>query len=235
MANDQIFGCMICGKDLIYLKQTLVRVRCAYCQKEELVRTICPEGHYVCDECHRKGILGQVEQVCWTSEVKDPVRLAEIIFQLPGLHMHGPEYHSIVPAVLVAAYGNSKNHKQDKDIKEAIRRGKDVVGGTCGSHGACGAGIGVGIAYSVINGVTPYSVEARGAANRMVSLALLEISNYGGPRCCKRDSMIAIETAARHFGGFEEVSYDSYRCRQFMNNKGCIHEQCPYFPVRGES
>jgi hypothetical protein len=74
-------------------------------------------------------------------------------------------------------------------------RGKAIFGGICGTHGACGACIGVGIAYSLIHKVTPYSKEDRGEANRMTALALCAISCYGGPRCCKRDSITAIETA----------------------------------------
>lgn len=35
------------------------------------------------------------------SDLTDPVELALCVFDLQKLHMHGPEYHSIVPAVLL--------------------------------------------------------------------------------------------------------------------------------------
>ena len=51
----------------------------------------------------------------------DPVRLLAAVFRLPGLKMHGPEYHSIVPAVLVTAAGNLAGERKPRDIAEAIR------------------------------------------------------------------------------------------------------------------
>ena len=232
--DEHTSGCMICGEELMYtdeyMDNTLIHAQCAYCKKEEDTRVICCKGHYVCDECHRKEILDFVEQICGQSDLTDPVELAEQIFQLPGLHMHGPEYHSIVPAILMTAYDNKIMRDKKTDIAEAIKRGKDIKGGVCGSHGACGAAIGIGIAYSIIHRVTPFSQEERGTANRMTALALLEISRFGGPRCCKRDAMLAIETALKHMGCFTAMDDRRYICRQFMNNKGCIGVVCPYFP-----
>ncbi len=144
--------------------------------------------------------------------------------------MHGPEYHSIVPAVLVSACGSAKNDKEASAIKEAIQRGKAVFGGICGTHGACGAAIGVGTAYSVIHKVTPYSKEDRGEANRMTALALTEISRYGGPRCCKRDAILALETAKKHFGCYTDTPGAKYICSQYVTNDMCIRSKCPFYP-----
>ena len=138
-----------------------LRAKCFYCGKEEITHMFCLEGHYVCDDCHRNSILDLVEQTCLQSDLADPLALLVEIFKLPNLHMHGPEYHSIVPAVLVTAYGNGMKKKDEAAVKEAVSRGRAIVGGICGTHGACGACIGVGIAYSIINKVTPYSTETR--------------------------------------------------------------------------
>ena len=226
---DNAYGCMVCGEKLLYTPDRRFRVKCHCCGIEAETSVFCMNGHYVCDDCHRQGILDMVEKACCKSELTDPAALLDAVFQLPGMHMHGPEYHSIVPAVLVAAYGNCTGHRDDMAIKEAILRGKDIKGGVCGSHGACGAGIGVGIAYSVIHSVMPYSKADRGIANRMTALALLEISRYGGPRCCKRESMLAVHVAKDHFGGFAVGSCD-YTCRQFAYNELCIGSECPYHP-----
>ena len=228
--TDNISGCMVCGQELFYTPDKPFRAKCFYCGKEDITHVFCLEGHYVCDECHRQGILELVEFECNNSNLTDPIELALNIYNLPKLHMHGPEYHCIVPAVLVTAYGNSTGNKSSADIKEAITRGKAIFGGICGTHGACGAGIGVGIAYSIIHKVTPYSKEDRGEANRMTALALTNISQHGGPRCCKRDSMTAIETAKRHFGCFTDSSKSKYICSQFANNDLCIKNKCPYYP-----
>lgn len=229
---DNISGCMVCGRELFCTPDILLRAKCFYCGKEEITHVYCMEGHYVCDECHRKDILDLVEHECINSEFTDPVELALRIFELPRLHMHGPEYHSIVPAVLVTAYGNSLNNKNDLYIREAISRGKAIPGGICGTHGACGAGIGVGIAYSIIHQVTPYSRDERGTTNQMTALALMAISQFGGPRCCKRDSIIAIETAKEHFKCFADIGKSKYICKQYVNNGMCIKSKCPYYPVK---
>ncbi|TEB08561.1 Cyclic pyranopterin monophosphate synthase 1 [Pelotomaculum schinkii] len=230
--TDHASGCLVCGGELFYNADSAIDVKCVICGKEEQSNTICVNGHYICDECHREKILDVVERVCVATNLTDPVEIALQIFKLPGLHMHGPEYHSIVAAVLVTAYGNSVKDKQAQAIKEAIKRGKDIKGGVCGTHGACGAGVGVGVAYSIIHQVTPYSKEERGAANRLTALALLEISRFGGPRCCKRDAMISIETAKRNIKEFDNNGRSRYICSQFMNNQKCIQSQCPYFPEK---
>lgn len=231
--NDNISGCMVCGAELICTPDKPFQAECYYCGKQELTHVFCLEGHYVCDDCHRKDILELVEQICLDSDLADPIELALCIFDLPKLHMHGPEYHSIVPAVLVAAYGNSAKYKDSEVIKEAISRGKSIIGGICGTHGACGAGISVGIAYSIIHQVTPYSKEERGNANRMTALALTAISQFGGPRCCKRDSMVAIEIAKKHFGCFTDYGESKYICSQFVYNEMCIRSECPFYPNKG--
>jgi len=227
---DHSIGCMVCGGALYYTPDMPLSARCYYCGKEETTHVFCLDGHYVCDACHRKDILGLVEQICIESTLNDPVALALCIFDLKKLHMHGPEYHSIVPAVLVAAYGNGVNEKDVSAIKEAIERGKAIPGGICGTHGACGACIGVGTAYSIIYKVTPYSKKERGEANRMTAHALMAISPYGGPRCCKRDSILALETAKREFGCFYTTDGCQYVCTQWADHDQCVHGECPFFP-----
>jgi len=222
-------GCMVCGEELFSTPDKPLLAKCHYCGKEEVTHTFCMNGHYVCDECHRGSILKLVEEVCINSDLADPVPLALKVFSLPQLNMHGPEYHSIVPGVLIAAYYNAQNRKNNVAVKEAISRGKTIAGRMCGTHGTCGACIGVGIAYSIIHKVTPFSKEERGEANRMTALALEAISRFGGPRCCKRDSMASIEVAKRNFGCFSD-SGERYICSQYYDNDSCIGNECTYYP-----
>ncbi|MBN2038406.1 MAG: SAM-dependent methyltransferase [Spirochaetes bacterium] len=229
---NYISGCMVCGRELYYTPDKTLRANCFYCGKEDITNVFCLEGHYVCDECHRKDISELVELECNNSDLTDPLELALRIFDLPKLHMHGPEYHCIVPAVLVTAYFNSISKKNSPAIREAINRGKAIFGGICGTHGACGACIGIGIAYSIIHQVTPYSKKERGNANRMTALALTDISRHKGPRCCKRDSITAIETAVKHFGCFSNSGKTGYICIQYADNDMCIRNKCPYYPER---
>lgn len=230
--SSNISGCSVCGRKLVYSRNIPVRMKCALCGKPEETSAFCSKGHYVCDDCHGKDILTIAEELCIKSDLTDPEELLREIYRLPGLNMHGPEYHSIVPAVLVAAYNNSlqKSDHNQMAVREAIRRGRDISGGMCGSHGACGAAIGAGIAYSIINGATPYSNQERGGANEITAHALMEISRLGGPRCCKRDSMLAVETFKKHIRGFIKTVTKRYACRQFPKNSRCIGQRCPYYP-----
>lgn len=182
----------------------------------------CPQGHFVCDTCHSADILGKVEQLLTAGSEKGPVALAQKIFELPGLKMHGPEYHSIVPAVLVSAWQNITGKKDASKIKEALRRGKDIKGGACGFNEACGAAVGAGTAVSIIESITPMSKSERGAANIATGSALLEIGKYGGPRCCKREAITSIESFIQTTGYFKGMQKEEYICKQYGKNKDCI-------------
>ena len=227
-------GCLICGGELVYLPNKSYSLECEYCTRKYKTSVFCINGHYVCDQCHSKGILGLVENLCQKSNDVNPYTLAQEIFLLPELNMHGPEYHSIIPAIIVTAYDNLHEKKKDLDIKEAIYRGQKIIGGACGSHGACGAAIGVGIAYSIIHEVTPFSSKTRGTAQKLTALGLLEISQYGGPRCCKRDGLLSINVAVKHFFKAPFSLENSYVCNQYRGNELCIKTACPYFPIRND-
>ena len=43
--------CLICGAPLKYLENESP-MECAICQKKENSKTVCENGHYVCNECH---------------------------------------------------------------------------------------------------------------------------------------------------------------------------------------
>ena len=243
--------CSICGSELVYSKDSSITEKCNICGKEFETYAKCINGHYVCDNCHSLNLLKKMEKFLLEGGEKNPVLLARHILEFPDLNMHGPEYHSIVPAVLVAAYYNKNllndvsktkellgvksemaeiKNKEIK-IKEAIRRGKDIVGGSCGFYGACGAGIGAGIAVSVIENTTPISSRKRGAANIAAGRALIEIGKYEAARCCKRETITSIESFINDTDYFKDLQEVKYICNQFGKNKFCIKKKCPYFPV----
>lgn len=45
---EQRTGCLLCGRDLVYLDKPR-RVTCLYCGEAEDAAVVCPEGHYACD------------------------------------------------------------------------------------------------------------------------------------------------------------------------------------------
>jgi len=221
---------MVCGQDLIYLKEK-TEENCMICGLSFSTHARCTKGHYVCDTCHSKDTLERVEALLANSQDMDPVRLALKIFGIPGLNMHGPEYHSIVPAILIAALQNVNKSRSIPVIHEAIERGRSVKGGSCGLHGNCGAGVGAGIAVSILEEANPLSTISRSAANRATALALLAISGNAGPRCCKRDAVTSIESFIDSTDYFKDIPYDTYICKQFAGNKSCMGKSCPYHPA----
>lgn len=224
-----VSGCTVCGEELVYQDRKQL-MQCAICGIKEQSLVSCKNGHYVCNDCHSKNILDRTYDFCMDTNLEDPLAVLIGLFQLPGLHMHGPEYHSIVAAAMVTAYANRVGLNKKPAVKEAIARGQDVKGGSCGHQGVCGAAAGAGIAYSIINDVSPMSREKRGAAMRLTATILNEMSQYGGPRCCKRESALAVETAVKIMDEFDGEHQSHYKCIQYMNNPDCIKQECPYFP-----
>ena len=196
--------CLICKAPLEYLKED-VEMECSICHKKELSKTRCINGHYVCNECHTKGI-DSIFEVCLNETSKDPLLIIDKMMKLSFCHMHGPEHHIMVGVALLTAYKNSGG---DIDLYKALvemkNRGQSVPGGACGFWGACGAGISSGMFVSIISGSNPLAVEEFGLANRMTAKALEAIGTIGGPRCCKRDSFLSIN-AAIDFGDLYQIT-----------------------------
>ena len=115
-------------------------------------------------------------------------------------------------------------------IPQSLNRGKAVPGGVCGFWGACGAGISTGMFISLISGATPLKNEPWGLANKMTSKALDAIGSIGGPRCCKRDSCIAIISAIDYVAENFNIQMEKpvIKCIHSDKNNQCIKERCPF-------
>lgn len=221
--------CLICSAPLQYLNEDVL-MECAICKRKELSKTRCVKGHYVCNECHTKGI-DSIFGVCLSATSSNPISILNQMMALPFCHMHGPEHHIMVGAALLTAYKNAGGEIDlVKALTEMKNRGQSVPGGACGFWGACGAGISSGMFISIITGSTPLSGEAFGLSNRMTSKSLEAIGSVGGPRCCKRDSYLSILSAIdfvnEHFGITLEKS--SFICGFSAMNQQCIGDNCPF-------
>ena len=221
--------CLICKAPLEYLNED-IGMECVICHKKEPGKTRCVNGHYVCNECHMKGI-DAIFGLCLAETSKDPVEILNKMMRLPFCHMHGPEHHIMVGSVLLTAY---KNAGGNVDLPEALtemkNRGQKVPGGSCGFWGACGAGISAGMAVSIISKSNPLAVEPWGLSNLMTSKALEKIGTVGGPRCCKRDSFLSILAAIdfinEHFG--VNMEKPEIICSHSSQNNQCIGRRCPF-------
>lgn len=223
-------GCLICGSPLVY-SETSEERQCDICGQTFTTNISCSQGHYVCDRCHNGDVLDHMEELLIKSTETNPIRLAKMVFEMPTMKMHGPEHHSMVPAVIETARQNRNGSRDIKKIRETIRRGKDVKGGSCGFHGNCGACVGAGIAESVHLGAAPGTKEERGKAMKATAAALNAVAEFGGPLCCKRESITSIKTYMAMSGGFEGEDDERYVCSYYKFNKGCLTVECPYFPA----
>jgi hypothetical protein len=225
-------GCLLCGQDLVYLTETKP-MTCVYCGRTFDSNASCKQGHFVCDACHGSSANDLIEQFCLQAKSTDPVEMAFTLMNHPSVAMHGPEHHFLVPAVLLTAYNNI-HHNLDlgAKLKQARKRGENVPGGSCGFCGNCGAAVGTGIFISLITGSTPMAQKEWQMSNRMTAHSLLAIADYGGPRCCKRDTFLALQTARAYLleqtGSTFEMT-DPIRCDFSPLNRECLHEECPFY------
>ena len=151
--------CLICKSPLVYAENDET-MECALCHKREASKTKCANGHYICNDCHTKGMDALIG-FCSSETSKNPIEILRKMMQMPFCHMHGPEHHVMVGAALLTAF---KNAGGDIDLHtsllEMMNRGKSVPGGACGFWGACGAGISTGMFVSIISSSTPLTAEA---------------------------------------------------------------------------
>ncbi len=223
-------NCGICGKPLVYGTEQAAKC-CNFCGNDFPGLIYCPEGHYVCDACHSRGALDILRDVLNSTKSADPIEILEKVMAHPSVPMHGPEHHAMVPAIIVTAVKNAGYPIPEGAVEKAIERGAKVPGGWCGFYGACGAGIGLGIAVSVLAGATPLTGKTRGLANEATSFALGKMVD-GGTRCCKRATRKALEVAVEFLKTRMNIVLplsQRPKCNYVKRNKECIKEACPYY------
>jgi hypothetical protein len=224
-------NCCVCGKPLVYGTEE-VKKRCNFCGKDFPALIYCPEGHYVCDVCHSRAAVDILRDVLSKTASKDPAEILEKVMSHPAVPMHGPEHHSMIPAIIVAAVKNAGYPVPEDAVEKAIERGAKVPGGWCGFYGACGGGLGVGIAVSVLTGATPLTGKTRALANEATSFALGKMAD-GGARCCKRAGRNALNAAVEFLDtrmGIKLDRSEKVTCQYVKRNKECIGKNCLYYP-----
>ena len=215
--------CLICKAPLEYLVRD-EDMECAICHKKESSKTRCVNGHYVCNDCHTQG-MDTIFGLCLAETSADPAAILRRMMDLSFCHMHGPEHHVMVGAALLTAYKNAGGKLDlESALREMYSRGKAVPGGACGFWGACGAGISAGQFLAIATASTPLAREPWGLSNQMTARALDSIGKVGGPRCCKRDSWLAVQAAVdfvrEHLG--VEMQHSVPVCSYSARNSQCI-------------
>ena len=227
----KVVGCLVCGEEIVYLDHTEEMI-CYYCQKSFPSQSRCQNGHFVCDNCHAEDHIRFIEKFALQTKLRDPVEILLTMKKSPLFPLHGPEHHALVPAVFLIAYRNQGGEVSFDEIKEAIRKGSTIPGGTCAFWGACAAALGIGIAYGVILKTSPLSEEKRGAGQEVVSAILKDIAALNAPRCCQRESYLSIVKGCEFSGKYlpqQVITTFSYSCEQKHLNRECIDTRCPLF------
>lgn len=224
-------NCLVCGAKLEYLQQP-EKMKCIYCKDSFESQVKCINGHFVCDSCHSKSGIDFIIEVCNKTKETNPYKIAEVLFADDRIAMHGPEHHVLVPAVLLASYYNKTGDYQlkEKALKLAKARGQKVPGGFCGFAGSCGAGIGVGIFFAIMENTSPLNSQKWGNVNQATGYALLNIGSYNGPRCCKRNTFLAFKTVAEMLKKEKnmELSQEKQVCHWSTYNRECLNGACEF-------
>jgi len=228
---EEIFYCCLCNKPMSPSQEI---VECSFCGKMEKADYVCPDKHYICEDCRLASPDMLVNKVCVATRETDPMKIAILLMKHPAIQMHGPEHHYIVSCALLATLRNmGKFNIDDSAWDQAISRGKRILLGSCGLWGVCGSAAGVGIAVSTATKATMMSDKERSLSMQATSEALNAIAKVGGPRCCKASAFTAIETAAKFFErefGIKFSNLENPRPCYFraLNNKECLGDRCPY-------
>jgi hypothetical protein len=232
LVNHKV-NCLVCGAELKY-ENDYRKMKCVFCGKTFDSNVSCLNGHFICDACHSLPAGDFIAQFCIASSSKNPIEQAIELMRDPRVKMHGPEHHFLVPAVLLSSYYNATGEVDNKEekIRIAQKRAANILGGFCGFYGDCGAAVGVGIFISVLTGSTPLSVREWQLSNLGTAYSLLAIAEKGGPRCCKRNSFLAIQEATKFVQEHFKVSLptsNDIKCEFNNMNKECIKEKCSFY------
>ena len=183
--------------------------------------------------------MEQIETCCLelinAGETLGAMEVAEILLALPGLPMHCPYHHFLLPAALLTAAHMGKHgsaEQLERDLKIAKERAGAVPGGTCGQYGCCGAAIGVGIFVSIWQRATPLSKSGWAVGNAITARCLNEIAGVEGPRCCKRVTYLSLRAAIPAIQELLAVDvgmFSAVHCRYHEKNRECRGTECPFF------
>ncbi len=225
-------GCLLCGADLVY-STSQKPMKCNICGSTYDSNASCNNLHFICDNCHKMGAIEFINTYCLNSSSVNPAEMASKIMHNPNVKMHGPEHHFLVPAVLITAFYNQTDNAEKiaGKLQVARKRAENILGGFCGFYGSCGACIGNGVFMSIILDSTPISKNEWKLSNLLTSESLHTVANHGGPRCCKRDTYLALETAVGFLKNNLDVELESseIKCEFSHRNKECIETECPYY------
>lgn len=175
-----------------------------------------------------------IKAECLNAATADPFELLIHLMKQPALSIHGPEHHVLDGSCLLAALHNAgMGFDLEAALNEMALRGSKMPGATCGQWGVCGSAASLGAALSILHGTGPLSRDQFYKDNlTFTSRALARMAEVGGPRCCKRNAFLSMETAVvfvkERYG--VDLPASTPVCTFFLANQQCLGTDCPYFP-----
>lgn len=224
-----MFTCRICNSELIEVSELAT---CSYCGASEQADFVCPNGHYVCEDCRMATQTEIIERVCLHTKSTDPIELANLIMKHASFNQYGVEHHEMVAPVVLAALRNTgKTDITDGRIKAAIKRGSKIPYGSCGSMGTCGACVSAGAAIALVTNSNYLKDRERNLTLKTTAQSLLKLTELGGPRCCKYSTYVSIQSAWETLT--EDLHLDlsplTIHCDFQGILKECHFEKCPFY------
>ncbi len=172
-----------------------------------------------------------INQLCTAETSKNPVNILLRLAKSLDCPVHNPVHHILVGSALLTAYKNAGGKIDLENALEELKtRALQVPGGACGYWGACGAALSSGMFVSVVTSSTPLANKEWKLSNLMTASSLFAIGEVGGPRCCKRNSYIAITQAVSFAKEHLDVEMElpKIKCTHYSQNSQCIGERCPF-------
>lgn len=163
----------------------------------------------------------------------NPVTIFKHMVSKDYIPMHGPIHHVLDGACLLVAFKNAGGKLDlDEALNKLMKEGLRMPGAMCGLWCVCGAITSLGAALSIIDGTGPLTTDGTwGKHMDFTSKAVQEMGNINGPRCCKRDGLIAIKNAVEYVNANYPVhlEYEHSKCEHSPRNQQCIKERCPFY------
>lgn len=162
-----------------------------------------------------------------------PTEIFASIISKGYVSIHGPEHHILDGACLLTAYRNAGGQLDLDTALDKLRyEGLRMPGAMCGLWGVCGAITSIGAALAIIDDTGPLSTDGTwGNHMAFTASTVSELGQINGPRCCKRDAMIAFKHGVAYINTHYPVklTWTEPACPYSQLNAQCIHERCPFY------
>ncbi|WP_346356276.1 DUF5714 domain-containing protein [Azotosporobacter soli] len=237
--NDGSGRCQICGTTLQY-GSAQSPVVCRVCGLQEVANVVCTSGHYVCEGCHEQEYYSLLAGYALTLTSQDPMAIAESLLRETMLLQNGNEHYALPVVALLTALknygaiplpGGEVRSIDEEDIREGIRRVRQIPPCACAYLGACGAGLGVGIVVSILFHAHCEQDIERSLTMRASQTAVAAIANSGGPACCKQSVRTAVLVGSQLLKEMLRVYLPLSRSKCFFqaaNHAGCKGARCSF-------